>query len=213
MIPKLVIFDCDGVLVDTELTTSQVLVTNLRTYGLVLDLDDVHTLFTGGTMMSAGEEATRRGANLPANWVTEVGAAVNLELAKGVRVFDGVHDLLALLDAQGVHTAIASNGPIDKMRISLGPSGLFDHFDGRIHSGRQSNPKPAPDMLLRAAALANVAPDDAIMIDDTTAGTRAADAAGMRAIGFAAASDASSLIATGHPVARTMPDVQKLLGF
>jgi beta-phosphoglucomutase-like phosphatase (HAD superfamily) len=67
-------------------------------------------------------------------------------------------------------------------------------------------------MLLAACAATGVKPSDAVMIDDTPVGTLAADAAGMRAIGFSAASDAAKLLATGHPVAHTMTQVQKLLG-
>jgi len=214
MTPKLVIFDCDGVLVDTEGTTTSVMVANLARYGLLLDPIDVHSLFSGGTMMSAGKEAVERGANLPPDWLDEITDEVNFALAKGVTVFDGVHDLLDLLDINGIATAIASNGPIRKMETSLGPSGLFDRFTGRIFSGREHGaPKPAPDLLLRAARQAGVPRQDAVMIDDTTAGTRAADAAGMRVIGFVAASDAEPIRATGHPIAMTMYEVQGLLGF
>lgn len=214
MTPKLVIFDCDGVLVDTESITARVLVQNFARYGLQINVSEVEDFFRGGTMMSAGNIATMRGATLPADWITEIGAQVVTELQNGVSVFDGIHYLLDVLDANGIATAIASNGPMDKMRASLGPSGLYDRFDGRIYSGRVFGaPKPAPDMLLAACRAAGVAPSQAVMIDDTTAGTRAADAAGMPAIGFAAASNAEKLRATGHPVAVTMAQVQRLLGF
>lgn len=213
MTPKLVIFDCDGVLVDTEATTSAVLVANFARYGLKVQPKDIPEFFVGGTMMGAGEYARERGASLPDNWLDEITAEVNAALSKGVRVFDGVHDLLDELDVKGIATAVVSNGPMDKMRVSLGPSGLWDRFDGRIFSGRSSGaPKPAPDMLLMAVAQAGVSVAEAVMIDDTTAGTRAADAAGMPAIGFAAESDADRLRATGHPVVCTMDEVRGLLG-
>lgn len=208
---KLVVFDCDGVLVETESITTQILVDNLGKYGLIVKPDEVHDLFVGGTMMSAGAEATRRGATLPEHWLAEVSAAVNAELAKGVVVFDGLFDLLNTLDANGIKTAIASNGPMDKMATSLGPSGLFDRFEGRIYSGREMKPKPAPDMLIAAMTQANASPSQTVMIDDTPVGIKSADAAGTRAIGFAAASNADALRATGHPVAMTMADVQRLL--
>lgn len=213
MTPKLVIFDCDGVLVDTETITSGVMVRNFARYGLQTTVQEMHQFFVGGTMMSASEEARRRGAELPPDWLAIITEEVNDELSKGVDVFEGVFDLLDTLDARGISTAIASNGPLVKMRVSLGPSGLWERFDGRIFSGRAHNaPKPAPGMLIAACDQAGVAPKNAVMIDDTTAGTRAADAAGMRAIGFAAASDAESLRATGHPIAMTMEEVSGYLG-
>jgi len=164
-------------------------------------------------MKTAGAEAVERGATLPDGWLDDIYAQVFAALREGVMVFDGVFDLLDLLDANGIAYAIASNGPIAKMEISLGPSGLWDRFGDRIYSGHvHGKPKPAPQMLWHACKVAGVAPSDAVMIDDTTAGTRAADAAGIRAIGFAAASDVGKLKATGHPVAFTMAEVTTLLG-
>ncbi len=213
MKPKLVIFDCDGVLVDTETIAAGVIAANLTTKGLQLSPAQIHELFQGGTMKTAKDEAEKRGAVLEHDWVVNVGEEIKAALAKGVVVFDGLIELLDDLDAQGIATAIASNGPFDKMQVSLGPSGLWDRFDGRIYSGRAFGaPKPAPGMLLAACAQAGVDPADAVMIDDTPIGTRAADAAGMRAIGFAAASDAGALKATGHPVAHSMAEVRDLLG-
>lgn len=210
---KLVIFDCDGVLVETESITSRIIAKDLNKHGLAISVEEIHTLFSGGTMKGAMEDAIARGASLPDDWVVQIGVQVNAELAKGVVVFDGLFELLDTLEAKGISTAIASNGPFDKMRVSLGPSGLWDRFEGRIYSGRASDaPKPKPGMLLAACEQAGVAPSEAVMIDDTTAGTRAADAAGMPAICFAAASEDAPLKASGHPVAYTMAEVQALLG-
>ena len=213
MIPKLVIFDCDGVLVETESITNRVLSAFFTAHGAPIAEADVHHLFSGGTMQTAGEEAILRGATLPDDWTDGVYEQVFAALRKGVVVFDGIFDLLDLLDTRGIQYAVASNGPMAKMAISLGPSGLWDRFGDRIYTKHEhGEPKPAPDMLLHACKIAGVDPSDAVMIDDTTAGTRAADAAGMRAIGFAAASDVEKLKATGHPVAFTMAEVTTLLG-
>lgn len=213
MTPRLVIFDCDGVLVETESITNKVLSHQFGAWGAPIAEADVHTLFSGGTMQTAGIEATKRGAHLPGDWMDQVYAQMFDGLRAGVMFFEGLFDLLDQLDARGIASAIASNGPMAKMEISLGPSGLWDRFAGRIYSkDTHGAPKPAPDMLLLAAQNAGVAVSDCVMIDDTTAGTQAADAAGMRAIGFAAASDTDRLRATGHPVAHTMTEVARLLG-
>ena len=212
MTPKLVIFDCDGVLVDTETKTAAVLAKNLGQNGLTISPETVHDLFAGGTMFSAKEEAIARGATLPDDWVVQMNEEIKLELAKGVDVLPGLFDLLDRLDSLGIATAIASNGPVDKMEVSLGPSGLYERFKGRIYSGRITGPKPKPNMLLAACEQAGVSVKDAVMIDDTTTGTRAADAAGMAAIGFAAVSDVDALRATGHPVAHSMAEVREWLG-
>ena len=212
MTPELVIFDCDGVLVETESVTDQVLSTYFTVHGAPINPAKVHELFAGGTMEGAGAAAVKLGAILPENWRDEIYVEIFAKLSEGVMVFPGLFDLLDALDAQGIPVAVASNGPMAKMRVSLGPSGLWDRLKGRIYSRENYAPKPAPDMLLAACVATGVIPQNAVMIDDTPIGTAAADAAGTRAIGFAAASNAERLRATGHPVAHTMVDVQKLLG-
>ena len=212
MTPQLVIFDCDGVLVETESHTERAMADYFTAHGLTISPCEIAALFQGGTMEGAGEEAIAMGAILPPNWLEEIYAAVFASLSSGVQVFDGLFDLLDALDANHIAIAVASNGPMAKMKISLGPSGLWDRLLPAIYSREHYAPKPAPDMLLAACRAAGVSPRDAVMIDDTTAGTRAADAAGMPAIGFAAASDAEKLRATGHPVAVTMSEIQTKLG-
>ena len=128
MIPILVIFDCDGVLVDTETVTDGVLANYVSTHGAQITRAQVHDLFTGGTMEGAGQEAAKRGAILPDTWLNEIYVAIFKELGEGVDVFPGLIDLLDALDTQGIPYAVASNGPMAKMRISLGPSGLWDGF-------------------------------------------------------------------------------------
>lgn len=128
----LVIFDCDGVLIDSEPVTEAIMARDLATRGLDIAPRDCAGLFTRGTMQSAGEEAAKRGATIPADWVTNINAQVAAELARGVPLLPDLWDLLHLLQARGIATAIASNGPQSKMRASLTPSGLWDHFDGRI---------------------------------------------------------------------------------
>lgn len=211
MRPSLVIFDCDGVLVNTEPLTDAALARYFTNHGLPMGPHDIAPLFRGGTIDGAGQEAIRRGAQLPDTWLDEVYEAVFAALRTGVEVFEGLFDLLDALEAENIKIAVASNGPMAKMQISLGPSGLWDRLQGRIYSREHHAPKPSPDMLLAACKDAGVAPPDAVMIDDTTAGTRAADAAGMPAIGFAAASNAAPLLATGHPVIRTMAQLRQHL--
>ncbi|PUB15532.1 HAD family hydrolase [Yoonia sediminilitoris] len=189
MPPELVIFDCDGVLVDTEPATDAILSENLTRHGLPIAPHEVHQLFAGCTMAGVEVAARKRGANLPNGWLDDIYDAVFAELRKGVPVIAGVIDLIAQCDAAGVRRAIASNGPIKKMEISLTPSGLWDLFEGRIYSGHDHGPKPKPDMLQRIMADANVAAQNTVMIDDMPAGFNAAKAAGVRCFGYVADGD------------------------
>jgi len=106
-----------------------------------------------------------------------------------------------------------SNGPMDKMAITLAPSGLLTRFQGRIYSAHEHGaPKPDPEMLLLAAERAGVVPARAAMIDDSKSGVGAARRAGMRAIGFDALNNPGPLIDAGAEVATSMAEVRDLLG-
>lgn len=211
MTPKLVIFDCDGVLVDSEHATNTAIAKYLSTCGLQIDADDAFRLFVGNTMVAVGEIATQHGATLPENWIDAIHGAMYKELRDGVAVFPGVRALLDKLNAAGIATAIASNGPMDKMAITLAPSGLFDHFRGRIYSPDTLPGKPAPDMLLAAAIAAGVNPSYAVMIDDNPTGCLAAVAAGMPSIGFAPDGSFARLEKVGATCVRTMDGIAALL--
>ncbi len=189
MTPDLVIFDCDGVLVDTEIVTDRIISENLTRHGLPITPHDVHHLFAGGTMKGVGEEATRRGVVLPDGWVDQIYEEVFADLRKGVDVIEGVIPLLDRLQRSGIQTAVASNGPIPKMEITLKPSGLWERLDGRIYSGHDHGAKPRPDMLLKIMSDLGVSPNQTVMVDDMPAGFLAAQAAGVRCFGYVADGD------------------------
>ena len=198
MTPDLVIFDCDGVLVDTEPVTDRIIAANLTRHGLPIRPEEIHTLFAGGTLKAVGEEAARRGARLPPDWLEAAYEEVYAGLRNGVPVIHAVVDLIDRLEAAGVPTAIASNGPMAKMKISLAASGLWQRFAGRIHSAYDHAPKPAPDMLLHAMRVAGANPARTWMVDDMPAGWRAAQAAGCGC--FAYVADGGPARAEGYPV-------------
>ena len=186
MTPELVIFDCDGVLVDTEPTTDRVIAENLTRHGLTIAPHEIHTLFAGGTLKAVGEGAAARGARLPPDWLENAYAEVYAALRTGVDVMPGVLDLIDALEDAGVPMAIASNGPLQKMEISLAASGLWNRFAGRIYSAYDHAPKPDPAMLRHAMQVAGAGPDTTWMIDDMPAGWHAAAAAGCNCFAYVA---------------------------
>lgn len=212
MTVKLVIFDCDGVLVDTEHLTDEIISESLSKYGFPMTPDEFHKLFVGGTLYGVAKAATEQGAVLPDDWADEVYAAIYARLANGADVFPGVFDLLDRIDAAGMATAIASNGPQEKMRLSLGPSGLFDRFGDRIYSGHDFGAKPAPDMLLHACTVAGVDPSQAVMIDDSVPGCSSAQNANMRCFGYASGGNPDALAAVGATPVTHMDDIARALG-
>jgi HAD superfamily hydrolase (TIGR01509 family) len=209
MTPKLVIFDCDGVLVDSEGPMAEVLSANLTRHGLPLSPAEVHRLFVGGTLDGAGERARALGARLPDTWLADTYGEIYARLREGVAPIPGVLDLVADLDRAGIARWVASNGAFEKMRITLTPSGLWDLFDGRILSREILAPKPAPDMILHAMAAEGIAPADTVMIDDSVPGCTSARNAGVRCLGFAVTGDGAALAATGAEVVRSMAEVRE----
>ncbi len=184
MIPDLVIFDCDGVIVDSEGPTCDVIAANLTRHGMPLDRSGVHDLFVGQTLHDIRDLGRARGLELSDTWIDDLYAEMFDVLHDGVALADGFIDLIDALEAQGTRIAIASNGADAKMRVTLGPHGLYDRLDGRLYSGHTMAGKPAPDMLFAAIEQANARPDRTYMIDDNPAGFGSAKAAGTGFYGY-----------------------------
>ena len=212
MIPKLAIFDCDGVIVDSEPATNTLLRDDLAARGLPLELTDIHRLFVGGTMDGVGRQAREMGADLPDDWVEMFYERMFARLEEGVPLIPGVTDLFDRLEARGTVIWVASNGPYRKMQTTLGPHGLWDRFAGRIVSREDHPPKPAPDMLIHAMRQSGAATDETVFIDDSSSGCRAGVAAGVRTFGYAAATPVSRLRDAGAEPVMTMAEIADRLG-
>ncbi|WP_102107354.1 HAD family hydrolase [Oceaniglobus roseus] len=212
--PDLVIFDCDGVLVDSEPITNRLLVANLARHGLTLTEAQVETMFVGGTMAGVGERARAAGAALPDDWLTSMYEEMYAELRKGVPPIAGVVDFLDALDAAGVPYAVGSNGSEEKMRITLGQTGLMERFRGRIYSAHTlRKAKPDPALYLQAARDLGIAAGRCAVIDDSPAGCTAGVRAGMKTLGFAETTDPARLVAVGATPVASMAEAARMLGF
>ena len=182
---ELVIFDCDGVLVDSEPITNGVLRDDLATRGLDLPVERVIELFVGGTMAGVMAEATGMGAEMPENWLDIIYGKVFEALDQQVGIIPGADLVLDALDTASIPYAVGSNGPMRKMEITLGRTGLWDRLMPHVYSGQECPaPKPAPDVYLKAAAIHGVPPSNCVVIEDSASGARAAVAAGMPCYGF-----------------------------
>jgi len=209
----LAIFDCDGVLVDTEALTHRVLIEALAGLGIDLDLDRAFGLFMGNTLHQNVEVIERLlGSSLPEgffeNWREQLYARFRSE---PVRAVAGIE---AVLDALTMPVCVVSNGPLRKMQTSLGVTGLLDRFGERLYSSESGLPgKPAPDLFLAAARDFGAAPERTFVVEDSPKGVAGAVAAGMRVFGYAAADyiDAAELEATGATVFTSMADLPALI--
>ncbi|WP_071796088.1 HAD family hydrolase [Natronohydrobacter thiooxidans] len=213
MTPDLIIFDCDGVVVDSEAVTQLLLRDELALHGLEMTVEEVTGSFIGGTMHGVAEKARALGAALPLDWVDLFYARLYARLAEGTELVAGITGIFDRLEAAGRAYCIASNGRLAKMQITLGqhPATLA-RLAGRIFSAEQvPAPKPAPDLFLHAAQSLGRSPAACIVIEDSATGARAARAAGMRCFGFAPEGDGAHLAAEGAIPFRAMSDLPELL--
>ncbi|MEO3414301.1 HAD-IA family hydrolase [Roseovarius sp. CAU 1744] len=210
---RAVIFDCDGVLVDSERITIRLLRDDLARYGFDLPLDQIMAIFVGGTIKGGAVEVIRRGAALPEDWTELFYAKMFAALAAEVEAVPGVTDLLARLHQAGIARAVGSNGPPAKMEITLTRTGLRDWLSPHIYSAQElENPKPAPDIYLHAARCLDASPENCVVVEDSVSGARAARAAGMRCIGYADAGQGAFLAPHCDAVVHDMQAVARLLG-
>ena len=211
--PRLVLFDCDGVLVDSEHTTNLVIRDDLAARGLDLTLAEVMDRFVGGTMSNVMERAAAMGANVPATWLDDIYGKIYGELARSVEIIPGVEAVLDLLDAHGIGYAVGSNGRLEKMDITLGRTGLLERFEGRLYSGQDMpQGKPAPDVYLKAAADAGVPPAECVVIEDSANGAKAGKAAKMRTLGFTRDTAPEKLAPHCNDLFEDMTELPGLLG-
>ena len=213
MRPEAVLFDCDGVLVDSEPLTDEVIIANLSRYGLEISEDEVTDLFLGGTLAGVGEKARERGAVLPEDWLDEIYSETFDRLREGTPPIEGITDVIERLDFLGIPYGVGSNGPRNKMEITLGQNGLWDKFKDMMASAHDGLPaKPAPDIYASLAKRMGVDPARAVVIDDSAAGIGGALAAGIPAIGFAQRTPAGRLEALGVPTVRSMSQLADMIG-
>ncbi|GAB3972138.1 HAD family hydrolase [Plantactinospora veratri] len=181
---ELVIFDCDGVLVDSERIAVRVHVSMGADLGWPLTEADVVERFIGRSSASIQELiAARLGHDVAATWAERFELAHRQEVDAGLTPVEGITDAL---DAISQATCVASSGTHEKMRHTLGRTGLYRRFEGRIFSATEvARGKPAPDLFLHAAATMGVPPAACVVVEDSLYGMQGARAAGMRCLGYA----------------------------
>jgi HAD superfamily hydrolase (TIGR01509 family) len=209
---QLVIFDCDGVLVDSERISVRVDVAVLAQLGWTMTEAEVVERFMGRSDadMAAQIEA-HLGRPLPANWDEPFRHLYREAFAAELKPVPGV---LEALEAIASPTCVASSGTHERMRYTLGLTGLYPRFAGRIFSASEvARGKPAPDLFLHAANRMGVRPAACAVVEDSRYGVEAARAAGMRALGYAGGlSPRAWLEGPGTVVFDEMRDLPRLLG-
>lgn len=199
-----VLFDCDGVLVDSESITNGVLHQMLQELGWQLTAEECIARFVGKMLRDEAdviEEHT--GFRIDMEWMNEFRRRRNAQLEASLQAIPGVVDAVhRIAEIYPGRIACASGADRPKIELQLRKIGLFDAFDGRILSGlEQPNSKPAPDVYLAAAESLQINPAEAAVIEDSPTGVIAGAAAGSHVLGFCPDSpvhqSAETLLAAG----------------
>ena len=213
--PALVIFDCDGVLVDSERISVRVGVGVLAEHGWRLTEEDFAARFVG----CSAEEFERGigehlGADLAREWDDRYSSRFRQAFESDLEAVPGVVEVLSALEAAGVPTCVASNSDHRHIDHVLELAGLGDRLAGRIFSAHDvARGKPAPDLFLHAAATLGVDPRDCVVVEDSPYGAQAARAAGMRCYGYAGGlTPGHRLVEQGAVTFGAMADLVELLG-
>jgi HAD superfamily hydrolase (TIGR01509 family) len=207
---ELVIFDCDGVLVDSDRISLRIQAERITALGLPMSYEDCVRDFLGiGMPTTLWILEERLGGPLPAGWEEDLAAAVEEAFRADLEPVQGIEAALERIDPP---TCIASSGSHEKMAVTLGLTGLADRFAGRIFSGTEvEHGKPAPDLFLHAAARIGAAPENCVVVEDSPFGVAGALAAGMEALGYAADGDGAALAEAGATVFTSMSDLPALI--
>ncbi|HUM09141.1 MAG TPA: HAD-IA family hydrolase [Acidocella sp.] len=203
MPPELIIFDCDGVLIDSEGVASSVIARELTGLGWAMDAAEAMSRFIG---MSIADMVPmiegRLNRRLHATWRPELAEKLVVALGEESELIQGADTMLERVNQLGIDWRVASNSSDEELAVKFARTGISHLTAGRAHSAasviaRGGRAKPAPDVFLAAAASAKVEPARCIVLEDSRLGVTGAVAAGMTCYGFAPHGNAEPLLAAG----------------
>lgn len=188
---KLVIFDCDGVLVDSEPISLAVLVEALDRAGVSMDADEASDRFLGKSLKSMSDILHAEYAlAIDDHFLDNMRRVLYARFREELQPIEGIR---AAVEALSIPFCVASSSQPERIRLSLTVTGLINSFEPNIYSATMvDRGKPAPDLFLHAAAAMGVPPAACVVIEDSPAGVTAAKAAGMRVFAFAGGSHAQT---------------------
>ena len=213
--PGLVIFDCDGVLVDTERLGNQRLSALLTEAGFEISYEDCRRTFVGKPMAAVQAHVEAAGVSLGEDFVQRWNDGLPALFAAGVEPIAHVREAVAAIAVAGIPHCVASSGQLSKMRLTLGLTGLLPLFEHALFSvSMVARGKPFPDLFLHAAREMGHTPESCVVVEDSVAGVTAARAAGMRALAYAGDAEAERdrLAEAGGELFDDMRDLPHLIG-
>jgi HAD superfamily hydrolase (TIGR01509 family) len=180
-----VIFDCDGVLVDSEPLSMRADVMLLKQHGIEMSEAEAHRRFVGTTFQSMLDMMTKEhGTVFPQGLHEAKNRMVDDLYRRELKIVDGVADLLRVIRGRGIAVSIGSNSPKMRVALAIELTGIGRHFARIISFEDVKNGKPAPDIFVKAAALSGFAPAECLVVEDSITGVTAALASGTKVVGF-----------------------------
>ncbi len=211
----LVIFDCDGVLVNSEPIANAVLAQMLGEEGRSMTLTQARAVFQGRRLDGVAAEAERLlGRSLPAGWIESFERRRSEEFRERLKPVAGAAGAVEAVRGAGVAVCVASQGKVAKTTLSLHLTGLDGLFapEALFSAYCVEHGKPAPDLFLHAAAAMGAPPQRCAVVEDTPSGVIAAVSAGMRVLGLIADSDEAALRAAGAETIASLGELPARLG-
>ena len=205
----LIIFDCDGVLVDSEVLANQLLRDALAEHGLEMTVDQVVDTYVGRSMAAVFSISEKfLGAKLPEDFLDQLQVKTFALFEEKLRAVDGVEDVLIALQKKDIKICVASSGSFEKMNLTLGLTGLKHYFKGNIFNSSQvKRGKPYPDLFLFAADQMQVEPAKSLLIEDSVPGVQGGVAAGMEVMAYSSRGNSEALKKAGGLVISDMRQI------
>ena len=203
------LFDCDGVLVDSERVAVECIIEFAARFGAGFEFEEALERFTGARMADNLRDIEERGkCKLPEDFEDSLRAHMASEFETRLKPVDGA---AALVEALAVPYCVVSNGPRSKMEVTLRVTGLLEHFAGRIVSAYEVGMwKPDPALFLHAARMLGVAPDRCAVVEDSDYGIAAGVAAGMQVFALVPA-ERSCVVPAGVVAVASLADLRERL--
>jgi len=214
MTPALVIFDCDGVLVDSEVIANRIMAETITASGIPISYEDCRARFVGGTLQRVIDTVEEwLGKPLPRGWQEGFEARRNAAFRRELKAVPGAAAAVEAIRANGTAVCVASSGSMEKMELTLGLTGLRHHFGAHLFSASMvAHGKPEPDLFLHAAERMGCLPETCVVVEDSLLGVTAAIAAGMRVLAYTAETAPENLQAAGGLPFAEMAALPGLLG-
>jgi HAD superfamily hydrolase (TIGR01509 family) len=215
-VPQLVIFDCDGVLVDSERISNHVLAANLSRLGLEMGMEESRRRFQGRLLADIARLAEAElGRPLPPGWPDLYERERDVAFRAELKPVAGAREAVQGVRAAGAQVCVASQGRLAKSQLTLSLTGLRDLFGAHAVFSAEMVPrgKPDPDLFLHAAAAMGAPPSACAVVEDSASGVLAARAAAMRVLAYSADADPAALREAGAELIDSMLEVPARLGF